>query len=320
MSDFIKKIESFENLVNNTRLIKLQVKEGDLYAKLEFQNFMGSVKDRSAYYILKNAILNNQINKDTTVIESTSGNFGIALAAICKAIKVKFIAVVDPNITYEKEKLLKLLCYKVLKVKEKDNTGGYLLTRLKIVNKLLKENENYYHPNQYQNKDNYLAYYYSLGIEICNNFPKLDYVFISVSTGGTITGLSLRLKEMYKNIKIIAVDIEGSLIFGTNPKERKIPGLGASIRSPFFELALIDEVIILSQAEIIEGCYDLLKNESILGGGSSGAVYFAAKNFLKKAHHKGSKTLIVFPDHGSSYLNTIYNESWVQEIVMVKNH
>lgn len=311
ISDQLNALKQLELLIGNTKLHKLNFTSANLYVKMEWQNAFGSIKDRAALYIIKKAIEENLINEDTSVIESTSGNFGISLANICKALKLNFIPVIDPNISAEKEAQLKLLCSDIIKVKEMDETGGYLLNRIKTVKKIIAENENTFNPNQYENPNNYMAYYHTLGEEICSNFEKLDYAFISVSTGGTITGLSLKLKQKFKNIVIVGVDVEGSMIFANEKKVRKISGIGASQRSAFFDKSLIDESIILSQSNIIKGCNELLCRHNLFLGASSGAVYFAAANFLENLSKNNINAIFIAPDAGHSYLASIYNNEWI---------
>ena len=316
-SNYTNIIGQLELLVGGTKLHKLTYRYANLFTKLEHQNFFGSIKDRPALYILKKAIEQNLIRQQTTVIESTSGNFGIALASICKALKVKFIAVVDPNISSEKERILRLNKADIIKVTESDPTGGYLLNRIKTVKRFLSDNPNSYSPNQYENPNNYLAYYHTLGKEISNAFSRLDYAFISVSTGGTITGLSNHLKEQFKGIKIIGVDVQGSLIFSDKPAIRKISGMGASMRTSLFDKALIDDFVILSQAEIIKGSRDLLDEHNLFLGGSAGAAYAAADMFLKKMNKKEVNAIFISPDSGSSYLDTLYNSDWVAKNILI---
>lgn len=315
--ELLEKLNELNSLIGNTPLLRLNFNNDiSLYGKLEYYNYMGSIKDRPAFYILKKAIEEGVINKKTMIIESTSGNFGLALAGICKKLNLQFIPVIDPNITIEKEKILRLLCPNVIKVTEKDETGGYLLTRIKTVKEYVSKISNSYNPNQYENKNNYLCYYNTLGEELCNSFDHLDYAFISVSSGGTITGLSLRLKEKFRNIKIMAVDIEGSLIFHKKPKVRKISGLGASFRTPILDNAMIDDVIILSQSEIVIGCNKLLSEHSIFAGGSSGAAYLGAiKTFEKTPNLKGNAVFIC-PDKGNAYTDNIYDNDWVNNNIL----
>ncbi len=304
-------IQHFSSLIGNTPLCAMKGFP-NFFAKLEYTNCMGSIKDRAAFYIMENAIKSGLIRENTTIIESTSGNFGMALAAICKHLDLKFIPVIDPNISREKEAVLKLLSHKVVKVRDRDKTGGYLLTRINVVNELMAAIPNSFNPNQYCNPDNYLAYYHSLGLEIAEKFEKLDYLFVSVSSGGTLTGLSLRLKEKFKNLKVIAIDVEGSLIFSDVAQPRLITGLGASKRSEFINKANVDDFVILSQRDIVKGCHMFLDQQGILGGPSSGAAYLGAKRYLGKTQDCAS--IIICPDRGNSYLETIYNKNWVSKL------
>lgn len=301
-----------ERISYNTPVFKLKHPYQHLFAKLEYTNFMGSIKDRPALYMLKNAIKKKLITEDSTVIESTSGNFGIALAVLCNRLDVKFIPIIDPNITREKEMILESICQEVIKVTERDRSGGYLLNRLLAVEHAMQTTPRSFNPNQYKNEDNYLCYYHTLAEELCNSFSRLDFAFVSVSTGGTITGLSLRLKEKFKDIKIVAVDVEGSLVFDNKPRLRHISGMGSSIRSSIIEHALIDEIVILPESEIVEGCRKLLHEQAVFAGASSGAAYFAAIRTLEGLQHKNYNAVIICPDKGSAYLDNIYNDTWVE--------
>jgi cysteine synthase A len=309
-------ILSLSHFIGGTGLFKLDFPYCNLYTKLEFQNLFGSIKDRPAFYIMQRAIADRIVDMDTTIIESTSGNFGIALAFICKAMGMKFIAVVDPNISRQKEEQLNLIAHSVIKVREPDHTGGYLLNRIATVERFLKDHPNSFNPNQYENENNYLSYYHTLGEEICRSFSKLDLVFISVSSGGTITGLSIRLKERFPSVKIIAVDIEGSLIFSDTPQKRCISGIGASLRSPLLDRARIDTVITLSQQQIVQGCNELLKMHALFVGPSSGAAYMAAKCMLKEIRDDKINALFISPDHGSAYLDSVYNKEWIKQNIL----
>lgn len=311
--DLLKEITRVNSLIGNTPLQKLNFGTVNLHAKLEYYQFADSIKVRPAYFILSQAIKNNLIDQETTIIESTSGNFGIALASLCRLLKIKFIPVIDPCISPEKEKILRLLAHQVIKVTERDETGGYLLNRIRTVDQYLRSNINCFNPNQYSNPNNYLSYYEGMGLEIANELPQLDYLFISVSSGGTITGLSRRLKEKYPKLKVVAVDVEGSLIFNNQPKTRHLAGMGSSKRTEIIEQALIDEVVILSESEIINGCHELLNEQMVFAGASSGAAYCAAKRILSPLADKPVNALFICPDNGSAYVDTVYNDTWTQE-------
>lgn len=306
MNELLNKINQIEKFVGNTPTYKLDFPNANLFAKLEFNSFMGSLKDRPAVYALKKAIEAGKVNEDTHIVESSSGNLALGIAGVCKCLGIKFISVIDPNITKEKAEYLHHLADKVIMVREEDETGSYLLSRIKTVKEIIAANNNYFNINQYENCDNYLSYYDSLGVEICKYFDRLDYIFISVSTGGTITGVSLRVKEKFPHVKIVAVDIEGSLAIGGEPKKRNVSGLGASRRSSFIHLCDVDEKVILSQREIESGCEELLQEQMIFAGASSGGVYAAAKKVLANCR-PDSNALIICPDRGYAYLDTIYN-------------
>ena len=311
----LDKLKEVEHLIGNTPLVKLEHEIVDLYTKLEYHNLANSVKARTAYYILKSAIERGEIREGTTVIESSSGNFAIALATLCKYIGIKFIAVIDPNINALYESLLRVISYNTVKVTIPDNTGGFLLSRLEKVQGLLKSVPHAYWPNQYKNKDNFSAHYCGLGSELVQHFDQLDYAFISVSTGGTISGVSVRLKEKFTNIKIIAVDSEGSIIFGGPPRKRHIPGMGASIVPEQINRALIDDVMIIPELKTVQGCHELFEKHAILAGGSSGALYYAVHQYFQhKQQEKKPTVAFLCPDSGAAYINTIYNPEWVSQL------
>ncbi|WP_165456352.1 cysteine synthase family protein [Pedobacter kyonggii] len=296
----IEIIHHLDRRVGNTPLLRL-LKSPNLYAKIEYTQFTHSIKIRPAMYIMREAILSGVVNTDTTIIESTSGNFGIALAHICFALNLKFIAVIDSNTPQEKQKMLKLLAYKVVTIDKEDNQGGYLINRIKFVNDYMDDHTNCFNPNQYSNVGNPDSYYYGLSEEIIRSFAHLDVVFLSVSSGGTITGLSRRLKEAYPNIKIVGIDVEGSQIFSSEPKKRRLSGIGSSIRSEVIEMAHIDEFVILSDQAVVDGCKLLYRNELIFAGISSGAAYAVAYR-----HHEmfpEQTGLFICADDARSYLD-----------------
>jgi cysteine synthase A len=300
--------------IGNTPMVKVEPKGLDnvnLYAKLEGYNPMGSVKDRSAVYMLKKAIEEGKINKNTVVLESSSGNLGIALSVYCKEFGLKFYCIVDPHISSINEYIIKTLSTKMIKVTKLDENGGYLLNRIRKVNELLKEIPNSFWVNQYANPYNPEAYKETLGKEICDDLKVIDYIFLGVSSGGTITGLSQKIKEVFPKVKVVAVDIMGSVIFGGAPQKRYIPGIGSSIVPNVLKDAKIDEVIIINEASTIKGCHELLKNHNLFVGGSSGSVYSAVKKYFKNKKFKiKPNVVVIFADKGDRYINTVYNQNW----------
>lgn len=310
----LKELEKLSAFIGNTPLMQLKNHDTHLFAKLEYNNFSGSSKDRAGFSIIYNGVKSGRINENTTIIASSSGNLAIAVASICKRLGLKFIPVIDPNINGAYEQLLNLLSYRVVKVTDRDKTGGYLLTRIDTVNNMHATIENSFIADQYGDPNNYKGYY-GLTEEILHSFERLDYIFVAVSSSGAITGISKSIKEKRPDVKIIGVDVEGSVIFNAPPVKRYISGIGASQVPPIIKNAVIDDVVIVSQTDIIKGCFDLLNEQVIFAGASSGAVYLAAKNYFKDNPHKDTPvSLMIFPDKGFTYLDNIYNKEWGEQL------
>lgn len=313
--NLLEKLKELNPLIGNTPLVPIPYASTDtckIYGKLECYNMLDNIKSRPAYYMIEQGILDGKIDQDTTIIESSSGNLGISLGIICKALGLKFIPVIDPNINPAYEKILHRLATHVEKVTIRDDTNGYLKTRLKKISELQNTIPNNYWTNQYENTNNYLAHYNNTGLEIINSNIRFDYVFIAVSTTGTITGISNRIKESLPSCKIIAVDIKGSHVFSNDISKRHIPGIGSSIHPKFLKDAQCDDKIIIDEYEGISGCWHLLNEHTLFVGGSSGCVW-AAYNQYSNLHHLSGNILLLFPDGGYPYLDTIYNPEWVKD-------
>jgi len=200
-------------------------------------------------------------------------------------------------------------------VEERDATGGFLATRLRKVQQLLSDIPGAFWTNQYENLDNMRGHYEVTGAEICDAFDRLDYVFIGVSTGGTIAGVSQRVKERFPDVKVIAVDAEGSAIFDSPPKPRFIPGLGSSMKPPLVANAIIDDVVIVPELQTVASCHELLHEHGLFVGGSSGTVYAAIKKFFKRAPAgRAPNVLFLCADRGTAYVNTVYNSKWAEKL------
>src|ERR1041385_1189433 len=246
------RLQLLRNTLRPTPHVALVMKGMNLFAKLEYVNPVGSIKDRAAYWILARAAERGEICEETTVIESSSGNFASALAAFTHLVGLRFIPVIDPNISGTYESFLRRLCPTVVKVEDRDDTGGFLKTRLQMVKHLCATIPNAYWTNQYGNMDAVEAHYELTANEICADFESLDYVFIGVSTAGTIAGMSRRLKERYPNVRIIAVDAKGSVSFGDTPRKRHIPGIGSSVVPQLLSHARIDDVVVIPEHETVK--------------------------------------------------------------------
>jgi cysteine synthase A len=287
----------------------------DLYAKLEYVNPIGSIKDRSAYWILQRAADRGEICEETTIIESSSGNFASALAAFTRLVGLRFIPVIDPNISSTYESFLRRVCPQVVKVEERDDTGGFLKTRLQKVKELCATIPHAYWTNQYGNPDAMEAHYELTATEICAEFDSLDYVFVGVSTAGTIAGVSRRLKEHYPGIRIVAVDTEGSAIFGGPPCKRYIPGVGSSIVPALLSHAKIDDVVLIPECETVQACIELLTTHGLFVGGSSGTSFAAIKRYAPRmTASKRPSVLFLCPDRGTPYLDTVFDPAWAARL------
>ncbi|WP_078557203.1 2,3-diaminopropionate biosynthesis protein SbnA [Bacillus alkalicellulosilyticus] len=304
--------------VGNTPLIELKpnwLGNNEMKVKLEYFNPTGSIKDRAAKFIINKLLNSGEINSDTLLIESSSGNFGVALSFFSKINNLNFSCVIDQNINPINEFLIETMSSQVYKITIPDEHGGYLLNRIKKVNELCTSYPNSYWINQYANPYNAEAYYMTLGQELCDELEEIDYLFVGVSSGGTITGLSQRIKEDNPNCKIIAVDVKGSVIFGDKPKKRLIPGIGSSMVPEILNQAIIDDYVHVDELAVIDSCHELLKNHMVYAGGSSGAVFAAVKVYLERISKPGmnAKIVTIFPDRGDRYSSTIYNNKWISK-------
>jgi 2,3-diaminopropionate biosynthesis protein SbnA len=303
--------------IGNTPLIRLtHILEGSplrLFAKLEGFNPGGSSKDRSAMMIVEQAWERRQLRSGSTVVESSSGNMGIGLAQACAYLGLRFICVVDKKTTSQNIEILKAYGAEVDVVTSPDpSTGEFLQSRIKRVQDLVRTIPNSFWPDQYSNLDNPLAHHETMreiDIELAGD---IDYLFCATSTCGTMRGCAEYIREQNMKTTLIAVDAEGSQIFGSAPKKRLIPGHGAAVVPNLFQENLADMYIHVSDVDCIVGCRRLVQQEAILAGGSSGAVLMAFDQF--KDNIRGSKTcVVILPDRGERYLDTIYSDVWVQQ-------
>src|SRR5947208_261126 len=318
----VTRLQQLGKTLRPTPHVPLAMEHMNLFAKLEYVNPVGSIKDRPAYWILKRAAERREIGDETTVIESSSGNFASALAAFTRLVGLRFIPVIDPNISSTYESFLRRTCSRVVKVEDRDDTGGFLKTRLQMVKHLCDTVPNAYWTNQYGNPDAMEAHYQLTAGEICADFASLDYAFIGVSTGGTIAGVSRRLKERYPKVRIIAVDTQGSVIFGDTPRKRHIPGVGSSVVPPLLSHASIDDVVLIPERETVAACRELLQTHGLFAGGSSGTVYAAVKRYATKLgggaggrpKRPPPTVLFVCADRGTPYLDTVFDPTWTAQL------
>ncbi|MFL6253444.1 MAG: 2,3-diaminopropionate biosynthesis protein SbnA [Pyrinomonadaceae bacterium] len=314
MDDRIFMDEGILSAIGHTPLVRLSkvLKEAPfrLYAKLEGLNPGGSMKDRAAISIIRDALLTGRIKKDTVIIESSSGNMGIGLAQACSYFGLRFICVVDPKTTAQNIALLRTYGAEIDLVREPDAvTKEYLKARLDRVRYLSSVIENCYWPDQYSNLNNPRGHYQTMD-EIARSLGEVDYLFCTTSTCGTMRGCAEYARQHGLKTKVIAVDAIGSVIFCGERANRLIPGHGAAIRPALYQPNLALECIHVSDVDCIVGCRRLALEEAILAGGSSGAVFMAVEKY-KDRIPPGSTCVVIFADRGERYLDTIYSDEWV---------
>ena len=257
------------------------------------------------------------IRPDSHLIESSSGNFAIALATVARHHGLPFTCVVDPKICAANLTILGLLGVDLEMVAEPDEEGSFLRARLARVGELLDEIDGGVWLNQYENDAHWQAHYQGIAAEMIEDLVEPpDYLVVAVSSTGTIMGISRRLREHYPDLRVVAVDLYGSIIFGRPAGQRRIPGIGSSIVPGILDPKLIDEVVQVSDQEAIEGARSLLAAEAILAGGSSGAAV-AAIGRLAPDLPVGCRILTVFPDRGERYLDTVYAEAAIDRDLLI---
>lgn len=304
------------SLIGHTPLIRLRRLFRDapfeVYGKLELFNPGGSIKDRAALSILRNALESGEIQPTTAIIESSSGNMGIGLAQVCAHLRLRFICVVDPKTTQQNIRLLQTYGAEVDLVRDPDTQSGeFLQARLNRVQHLLKTIDGSIWTDQYSNQMNAAAHYYTMA-EIASQMDnKIDYLFCATSTCGTLRGCATYIHEHHLPTQIIAVDAVGSVIFGGKSSKRLIPGHGAAVQPALYQLNLAQRVVHITDLECVVGCWRLLQSETILAGGSSGALV-AALDQVRYTLPPKSRCVIIICDRGERYMDTIYSRAWVE--------
>jgi 2,3-diaminopropionate biosynthesis protein SbnA len=286
-------------------------KSRNAYLKLEGHNPGGSVKDRTALGLLQSLEATGQLRAGGRLVESSSGNLAISLAMLARDRGYQFSAVVDPNVTAEKIRRLHALGAETRIVESRDETGGYLLSRLACVREMLDEDPGLVWTNQYSNAANPEAHYLGTAPEIHRQMEhSVDAVFVAVSTGGTLAGIGRFFRETSPDTRIIAVDARGSVALGGSPGVRKLTGIGSGRRSEFVTPGLYDEIIYVGDCEAFAYCRAVDAATGMKIGGSSGAGLAACARYLQ-THDKVERAVCICADRGEHYASTIFSNSWL---------
>ncbi len=304
-------------LIGNTPLVKLvrisKKLDANFYVKLEKYNLSGSVKDRAALGMIEKGEKEGILKPGMTLIESSSGNLGISLAAISSVKGYKFICVIDPKTSPAKISTIEAYGGKVVMINRKDKDNSYLKIRIKKVKELLGKIKDSYNLNQYGNPNNTLAHYKSTGPEIFHDLKgNIDALVGSVSTSGTMVGTARFLKAKIPNLHIVGVEPAGSVLFGGKYIPYYQQGPGSSFLPGIFDNTIFDESIKVKDKNAFKTARDIAKTEGLFIGGSSGAAIYAAFR-IKRKHPHLKNIVTICPDGGDRYLDTVFSKKWLQE-------
>ncbi|MEJ2865747.1 2,3-diaminopropionate biosynthesis protein SbnA [Actinomycetospora flava] len=283
----------------------------EVLAKLELMNPGGSMKDRSARYIVDSGLADGSIPPGSRLVESSSGNFGVAVAMVARLHGLAFTCVVDPHASPANVAIMRGLGADVDTVDEPDEAGGYLHTRLARVHEILATTPDTVWINQYANDRNWLAHYHGTGSELADALivPPTHLVG-AVSTTGSLLGCARRLREVCDPLEVVAADAVGSVIFGGPGGRRELPGLGSSRVPELHSPAEIDRVEQVDDATAAEACRELLATEAIFAGGSTGAVVTAVRRVVRDVTPP-ARIVAIFPDRGDRYLDRVWDDAWL---------
>lgn len=302
----MKVFDNITQIIGNTPLVRLNnipiQTRAVLYAKLEMQNPLGSVKDRIGLAMIQSAEERKLINRDTIIIEPTSGNTGIALAFVCAIKKYRLKLTMPETMSIERRKLLKHLGAELILTPASDGMKG----AINKAKELVAETENSYMPDQFSNPANPEIHRKTTAEEIWKDTDgDIDILVAGVGTGGTITGISEVIKGRKPSFRSIAVEPSDSpVLSGGKPGSHKIQGIGAGFIPPVLNTSIIDEVFQVTNEQAFETARSVAKTCGILCGISSGAALFAALAVANRKENKGKKIVVILPSTGERYLST----------------
>ena len=284
-----------------------------LFLKCEGFNFAGSIKLKAAAEMVEAADRDGVLTSDSILVESSSGNLGVALSMIAASKGYRFLCVTDCRCNLSTRMLMEALGSQVHIISEPDARGGFLGARIDYVRALCASDPRYVWLNQYTNPGNWRAHYRTTAPEIARQFPHLDVLFVGAGTTGTLMGCARYFRRWHRPVRIVAVDSVGSVTFGGPPGRRMIPGLGTSVRPPLLDESYVDEVIFVEEADTIRACHRLARR-GFLFGGSTGTVVSGAAEWLAQHDATELTAVAIAPDLGERYLDTIYHTNWLQDL------
>lgn len=304
-------LKDINSTIGSTPLVRLNTigseLEAEILAKFEFFNPLGSVKDRIGISMIEAAEKKGLINTETTIVEPTSGNTGLALAFVCAAKNYKLVLTMPDTMSIERRKLLKHLGAQLVLSPGADGMKGAIAKAKEI----LKDKKNSFMPDQFSNPANPEIHRKTTAEEIWNDTDgKVDIVVSGVGTGGTITGVSEVIKARKTSFKAVAVEpADSPVLSGGQAGPHKIQGIGAGFVPDVLNTEIIDEIITVTNEQAFQSARELAASEGILCGISSGAAMCAALELARRPENRGKQIVVILPDTGERYLSTDLIES-----------
>ncbi|MFE6933286.1 2,3-diaminopropionate biosynthesis protein SbnA [Streptomyces sp. NPDC057699] len=284
-----------------------------LLLKCEGFNFAGSIKLKAAAEMVASAERDGSLTSDSVLVESSSGNLGVALSMIAASKGYRFVCVTDSRCNLATRLMMEALGGEVHLVAGQEADGGFLGARLDHVRHLCASDDRYVWLSQYSNPANWKAHYRTTAPEIARSFPLLDVLFVGAGTTGTLMGCARYFRTWHRPVRVVAVDTIGSVAFGGDAGRRMIPGLGMSMRPPLLDESYVDEVVRVEEADTIRACRRLARS-GFLFGGSTGTVVSGAIDWLARHGTRDLTAVAIAPDLGERYLDTVYQDNWVQDL------
>jgi N-(2-amino-2-carboxyethyl)-L-glutamate synthase len=284
-----------------------------LFLKCEGFNFAGSIKVKAATEMVEAAERDGLLTPESILVESSSGNLGVALSMIAASKGYEFLCVTDSRCNLSTRRLMEALGSRVHVINEPHATTGFLGARIDFVRALCASDDRYVWLNQYTNPGNWKAHYRTTAPAIAREFPDLDVLFVGAGTCGTLMGCARYFRERERPVRIVAVDSVGSVTFGGPPGRRMIPGLGTSLPPPMVDSSLVDDVVWVEEVDTVRACHRLARS-GFLFGGSTGTVVSGALSWLRLYGGPDLTAVAIAPDLGERYLDTVYQPSWLQDL------
>jgi cysteine synthase A len=284
-----------------------------LFLKCEGFNFAGSIKLKAASEMVEAAERDGVLTPGSVLVESSSGNLGVALSMIAASKGYGFLCVTDSRCNLSTKRLIQAFGSQVHVVTEPAEVGGFLGARINYVRALCASDDRYVWLNQYANPQNWKAHYRRTAPAIARQFPQLDVLFVGAGTCGTLMGCARFFREWHRPVRVVAVETVGSVTFGGAPGRRMIPGLGMSVRPPMLDESFVEDVVRVEEADTIRACRRLAAT-GFLFGGSTGTVVSGAMSWLTLHGSQDLTTVAIAPDFGERYLDTVYHTNWVVDL------